>query len=1007
MNINPFHDVPRQTAARDWLPSRRKAFWGMVLLGLIAAGAAGGFLYFRPSTGQLLQKAIRLADRGDREAAISLFDKVLQRNPSEGMALLYRGQLARDRGDTAAAAQFWGRVPDHPPQEAATARFLEGTLFLNAYRARQAEAAFRKAVELNPDYLQPHERLAMLHNMQLRASEMRRELEAIRRFRPWTLDELYGFIFVTGIKEHIIERVEKFVEADPDDRYSHLALARYLLLDDRPAEAARVVQSVCAQNPGDGVLWACLAEARLGQFELAEAREALSRAAVGPNADVSVWRAHGFYSMAVGDWRQAAACLRRAVTLAPDDRTAVYKLGMALERLAEKSAARRQFRHAELLLELHTAMLPIVDRNRTRPEIVAIDAVIQAGTLLMELDRNGDAVFFFEKALALNPNSTAAQQGYERALERTQNSPPQNAETSPPAGFAVEAAPIATKRVPVATPKPTLKLNPPSIQLVDCHETTGLDFQYFNGECGLKRLLETIGGGVAILDYDGDGWPDLFFPQACPVPFDPADATYIDRLYRNLGNGKFADITAGSGVGDNQYSQGCAAGDCNNDGFSDLAVANYGTNVLYQNNGDGTFADVTSATGIHGTHWSTSLAWGDLDRDGNLDLYIVNYVLDPLRTCRDERGSLERCHLKFYQADADVLYLSRGDGDFEEATDSTDMMAADGRGLGVVIGDLNDDGWPDVYVANDEDPSFLFHNLGRGAGKRLAFAEIGFPSGTAVNGEGNAMAGMGIACADLDGNGRLDLFVTNFYREADTLYLNQSDLLFEEAALRAGLAEPTRLMTGWGTQAIDLDLDGRLDLFVANGHTADLRDEGGPWKMPSQLFYNMGHGRFAEISHASGEFFHGEYLGRGVARLDWDRDGRPDLVVVYQDRPAALLRNETQATGHRLILELHGVESNRDAIGARLRATCRGTTQVLEICGGDGFLATNERRQILGIGSAKEVDLLEIQWPGGRKDCWPGVPADSDLLLIEGQPPRIKGIEAERLNPPARTRPDS
>jgi hypothetical protein len=325
-------------------------------------------------------------------------------------------------------------------------------------------------------------------------------------------------------------------------------------------------------------------------------------------------------------------------------------------------------------------------------------------------------------------------------------------------------------------------------------------------------------------------------------------------------------------------------------------VGNCGTNVLYHNNGDGTFSDVTPRSGIRGRHWSASLGWGDLDRDGNLDLYIVNYVVDHLQPCRSQSGTVTVCHPQIFAAEPDALYLNRADGTFAEALQRTGTAAPHGRGLGLVIADFNDDGWPEIYVANDANPSFLFQNLGPVPDGSPQFVEIGFPSGTAINAAGNATAAMGIACADLDGDGRLDLYVTNFHHEADILYLNRGNLIFEDATRRAGLVEATRPVLGWGTQALDADLDGRPEIFLTNGHLDDRRDEGLPWKMRPQLFYNRGDGRFQDISHASGEFFRGEYLGRGVARLDWNRDGRPDLVVVHQDRPAALLQNVSDPT---------------------------------------------------------------------------------------------------------------
>jgi hypothetical protein len=304
-------------------------------------------------------------------------------------------------------------------------------------------------------------------------------------------------------------------------------------------------------------------------------------------------------------------------------------------------------------------------------------------------------------------------------------------------------------------------------------------------------------------------------------------------------------------------------------------VANFGTNGLYRNNGDGTFTDVTHNSGITGRHWSTSLAWGDLDGDGNLDLYVVNYVRNEWLVCRHPNGKMGSCHPVYFEPEDDVLYRNRGDGAFDDITRAAGMESSRGRGLGVVIADLDDDGCPDVFVANDGDPNFLYHNLGN-SDQGLRFVEKGLLSGTAARFDGVPQAAMGVACADLDG------------------------------------------------------------------------------------------------------------------------DGRPDLVVVHQDRPVALLRNETESAGHRLILELHGVESNRDAVGARLRVTSSNSTQVLEICGGDGFMATNERRLIVGLGSATKVDVLEVRWPAGRDDRWTDIPANSKLTLIEGHRPRIKKMDADR-----------
>jgi tetratricopeptide (TPR) repeat protein len=1005
-----FGDILHQTPpVRHWLLNGHKAGCGLLLLGLMTAGAVGWYLFLRPSDAQLLRKAIHFADRGERDAAIALFDQLLRRNPSESTALLHRGKLAREAGDPEAAARFWQRVPDQPPHEAAIARFLEGTLFLEAYRAREAEAAFRKAIQLDPDFLESYERLLSLYVLQLREPGITQELEAIRRIRPLKPNELYELVFRAEIAPDrdlgIPPTLTRFVENDPADLDSLVAKARYSVKNSSKRSAAEMLQDALSKRPGEMSIRAYLAEIFLAQDDLRAACDALAGAPLTSAALPCVWKSHGLYGMAAGDWRRATVCLRRYLAMNPNDLAVNHQLLMALKRSGDSPAAERQAQHVELLTQLRRSISALEnwqppDRasRHESPQSTFI-AVVETGTLLMKLDRHAEAAAFFESALAFDPKSAVAREKHALALERLQPgtaagsddlTADELAETDLAVGPADPAQACDGSLANVALGKQEL----PRILLVDRHREAGLEFQYFNGGNDRKSLLETTGGGVAVLDYDGDGWPDLYLPQGGRIPPDPHESTYIDRLYRNLGDGTCSDVTAGSGLGDNQYSQGCAAGDYNNDGFPDLAVANFGYNVLYRNNGDGTFTDVTSNSQITGRHWSTSLAWGDLDGDGDLDLYVVNYVRDPWLVCPDEKGIIRVCNPRLFEAEDDVLYMNRGDGGFDDITRAAGIASSRGRGLGVVIADLDDDGWPDVFVANDGDPNFLYQNLGN-TGQGLCFAEMGLLSGSSVRFDGNVQAAMGIACGDLDGDGRLDLYVTNFYQEPDALYLNRGDLLFEDASIRAGIAEPTQFMLGWGTQPIDLDLDGRPELFLTNGHLDNRRDEGIPWKMPAQLFYNLAHGKFTEISRASGEFFYGEAVGRGVARLDWDRDGRPDLVVVHQDRPVALLRNETASTGHRLILELHGVESNRDAIGARIRATSAGTTQLLVICGGDGFMATNERRQIVGIGTATKVDVLEIQWPSGRKDRWTDIPGDVRLRLIEGQPPVCMKIDAD------------
>jgi tetratricopeptide (TPR) repeat protein len=994
---------PGASDASKILGRLRKALCARPLLSLLVAAClawparvAWDWLR-RPAESQLLQEAILLVERGEQVAAAELLDQVLRRNAAQGRALLLRGQLALESGDPVGARRYWERIPDHAAGVAGRARYLEGLLFMEAGRARDAEAALLRSVALNSEAVEPHEALLRLYAVQLRTPEIRRELRAIRGFRQWKLTELYQLVNAAGEtvnRGEAIPRLEQFAAADPDDFESLVALGRYYLWDDRLDDAAGALRSALARRPQSAPLRALLAESLLDRSDPAGARDVLGQTRPGPNSPHSLWRSFGLCLAAAGETRGAAACFRRAITLSPYDRPTLIQFAAALEQIGENTEAEWLLERAGRLVQLKSALFRFVQAPDNRPE-VALAALFQSGQLLVQLGRADEAVPFFEQVLAWNPRWPQAREAYEEALREkpplTDERDGENTDDNLEPALAAAAA-LVGRRVGSAAGLLRTECSP-AIRFVDRHREAGVDYQFYNGASGQKYLLETTGGGVAVFDYDADGWPDLFFPQGSPIPFESDDTMHPDCLFRNAGDGTFIEVLS-AGLNDRQYSQGCAAGDFDNDGFPDLAVASCGTNVLYHNNGDGTFTDVTRVSGFRGRHWSTSLGWGDFNRDGNLDLYVVNYVINHLQPCRNQSGAAVLCHPQIFEAEADELYVSRGDGIFTESLQSAGMAASQGRGLGLVIADFNDDGWPDVFVANDANPSFLFKNLGPRPDRLPQFAELGFAAGTAVNSSGNATAAMGVACADLDGDGRLDLYVSNFHQEADILYLNRGELIFEDATRSAGLVEPTKPMLGWGAQAIDADLDGRPEIFLTNGHLDDRRAEGLPWKMPPQLFYNLGAGRFCDVSHACGEFFRGQYLGRGVARLDWDRDSRPDLVVVHQDRPVALLKNETEPVGHRLVVELHGVQCNRDAIGARLRVTSGGRTQVLEVCGGDGYCATNDRRVIIGLGNSTEIGELEVIWPGGDAEHCTNLDGDVAVTLIEGRPPLLRPLDA-------------
>jgi hypothetical protein len=530
------------------------------------------------------------------------------------------------------------------------------------------------------------------------------------------------------------------------------------------------------------------------------------------------------------------------------------------------------------------------------------------------------------------------------------------------------------------------------IQFADIAEAAGIRFVYFNSpdpSTAGARIVETTGGGVAAFDFDGDTWPDLYFTQGCRLPPGEETGEHRDRLFRNQGNGRAADVTDAAGLGDTQFSQGICAGDYNNDGFPDLYLANLGRNRLYRNNGDGTFADVTDAAGLHGEHWTTSCLIADLNGDSWPDLYDVAYcsgenLVDLV--CGGE-GVMRSCSPLAFAAAPDQVYLNRGDGTFENVTSSSGIDAPNGYGLGIVAADFSGSGRLNVFVANDQAANFYFVNQTVDRERKLQFAEEALATGLAFDADGMARACMGVAAGDADGNGLIDLFVSNFYNESDTLYLQQPGGLFADMTRSAGLREPTFEPLGFGTQFIDGDLDGNADLILTNGHIDDMRALGQPYEMSPQFFRNTGGGHFVELKGTSspGAFFDGKYRGRGLARLDWNRDGKEDFAVSHIGTNAALVINRTQGAGHFIALRFRGTTSDRDAIGTTVRVTAGGRTWTSQLAAGDGFQASNERRVVLGLGDARRVDRLVIRWLSGTEEAFEGVLADQDLLVIEGR----------------------
>jgi len=598
-----------------------------------------------------------------------------------------------------------------------------------------------------------------------------------------------------------------------------------------------------------------------------------------------------------------------------------------------------------------------------------------------------------------------------------------------------------------------------AIRLVDEAAALGLDFTYeadSRPAAEGKRMYEFPGGGVAILDFDRDGRPDACLTQGCRWPPRPAQRESLDRLFRNRDGRRFDDVTLATRLVEPGYSHGATVGDFDNDGFPDLYVANIGRNRLFRNNGDGTFSDVSDAVADDAERWTTSCLLADLNGDGRPDLYNVNYVTAEdvfERICKHGDGQPRMCLPFHFPAAQDQVFVNLGDGRFADATNLSGIVADDGKGLGIVAADFDGTGRLSLLVANDTTPNFFFANrtgrAGRARGRdrqaaagssgmagvrevvpvepgavergmerpakvghRSAvaevapwFAEQGVATGLAFNGDGRAEGCMGIALGDIDQDGLFDLFVTNFLRETNTLYRQQSGAVFFDATSDFELDRPSVELLAFGTQFFDPDLDGDLDLIVTNGHVDDVRAYGRPYQMRPQLFENLGDGPLAERFAATvGEFFAGAYLGRGLARWDWNGDGREDVLISHLDAPAALLTSRSPTGNHFLAVRLCGTASGRDAIGAVLTARLGSRELVRHLSAGDGYQASNERRIVFGLGQADTVDQIEIRWPSGQVTVARDQPADTELLFIEGdsRSPLVARVKKRDETSPAR-----
>jgi tetratricopeptide (TPR) repeat protein len=954
--------------------SRRAAGAALIL----AAFASVGSVFWASSREPSLESIRRAVSAQRWDEVESGLRRWLQRHPRDGNAWEMLGGVLFDRGRMEDAHAALTHVGDGDPGWA-NAQVMIGEIAVRRRRLAEAEDAFRRAAGRERRAVESLERLVSLLTLERRPAEARsvlRQLFRITREPRYLADSILISELETEVRE-LNPDLEAFLKQTPDDPWLRRAWGLYLLAHGRSAEALPHLEAAAA----------AFSEDPLGRFALAECRLALGSPVDDPSllgpppspaADAARWWVlRGRLAEVRGRDEEALDDLRRAISLDPRNAEGHFRLGQVLLRRGDRAAGRTHLDRAEAL-GLRQDRLKRELRRLIREPFDAND-LLRIGHLCEESGMIAESRDWSDLAYRRDPRLR---------LPGSDPTPLAPGDDGPTVALSRPVLKATVRSQPADPSPPTAARADSRARFEEIAERAGVRFRYESGATPRLFIGDMMGGGVALFDYDDDGWLDIYLVNGCALPYDRRSPPRPNKLYRNRCDGTFADVTERAGVGGRGYGMGCVVGDYDNDGHDDLFVTGLNQTVLYRNRGDGTFEDVTARAGVASSRWTTAAGFGDLDGDGDLDLMVVTYVeADPeaVPECRDKFDRRVHCDPDRFPAQLDQLFRNNGDGTFTEVSRQAGIEAPEGRGLGLAIADLDGDGRLDLFVANDETANFLFLNRGG-----MKFEEVGLNAGVAYNGAGEPTGSMGVVAEDLNGDGRIDLFHTNFINQSSTLRWNLGGGVFTDGTLAANLAAPTRAMTGFGTVALDVDNDGALDLFVANGHTDDQPWYSTPMAESPQLFLGREQGRFELAGPEVSPYFAHPVVGRGVAAGDLDNDGRVDLVVVHRDAPAAVLRNTTPG-GHWLGLRLRGTRSGRTPVGARVTCRAGGRSRVRWLTSGTSYLASSDPRLWFGLGLAPKVEQLEVRWPSGTIQTWTDLAADRVLELREGEPGKDEG----------------
>ncbi|MBD3675733.1 MAG: VCBS repeat-containing protein [Planctomycetaceae bacterium] len=968
----------------------------MVLVGLLLlSGIAVIWWKSSPSrqTHHWLAKAKTAWESGDSQQTIDYASLVLNREPDRQEAHLLIARAAAELDSYQLALDHCQQIDDTVREPAIEARLLSGDIFRKiSHDLENAEREYKRALRIDSKRLDARARLIDLLALQTRTDEL--VPHVIRFIERGEVKPEYVMLLASD--QRLAPRTEvlqSYAQELSTASGIRLAMARRAALERDIESAKTLLQQILDENPDWG-----LAQGRLGQLLVSQADQqqwqTWNAKLPTQTEHPLIWEARGLGFLQRSQTETAIRCFLEALSRDPNLATANYQLGQSLVQIGDIEAAQpflqraRDLQEYDRLLDLRTS-----ESSRFRSRI----PYAQASELAESLGLLWEAYAWALLSKESGEHDSALTERVRRIRSMFPDLPTRRTAAGifPIDADLREAYPMPRSNdVQTVSPRRSQSSDETvAVRFSDIALAAGIDFSYFNDSSpqvrGLGRMYEFTGGGVAVLDYDRDGWPDLYLTQGQRWSTAERDPNLKDQLYRNGSQQTFDNVTGAAKINENRFSQGATVGDFNNDGFPDLYVGNIGVNQLFINQGDGTFREAEKDSSSQEKSWTTSCLMADLNADGLPDLYDVNYLSGPRIfeiACRDERGFEQPCAPQDFSGTPDQCFLNLGNGGFRNISTESGVALAEGKGMGIVCWQRPDAATPDLLVSNDGVPNFYLVNESPSAGEMPKFQDLALMSGLAVNHHGESEACMGIASGDWDGDSRLDFFITNFTDESNTLYCQQSEQLFTDETANAGLQRSSFKLLGFGTQAIDGNLDGQLDLAITNGHIDDYSEQGLDYEMQPQFYRNTGNLTFVEqVPEETGPYFSRKLLGRGMSKLDFNRDGLEDLAISHLDAPLALLKNETNHTNNFLTITLTGIECSRDAIGTIVTLNTSAGTLTRQMTAGDGYQASNQRHLVFGLGKATDIAMLKIHWPSGTIQEFPYPPINCRLHFVEGE----------------------